>query len=103
MPCNFKNVLKPTVINVTTGPKTETFLHVSGARMEQGKLIIVDNTGLLDPRLRKILAVAGTVGIKYKTLTDVTGNASDPHSFLANLLSNFLSLCRSEARIPHLK
>jgi hypothetical protein len=27
--------------------------------MEQGKLIIVDNTGLLDPRVRKLLAVAG--------------------------------------------
>ena len=41
------------------GPQLETLIHVSGARMEQGKLIILDNTGLLDPRLRKILAVAG--------------------------------------------
>jgi hypothetical protein len=45
--------------DMCAGPKPETLIHLSGARMEEGKLVIVDNTGLLDPRLRKILAVAG--------------------------------------------
>ena len=35
------------------------FLHVSGAKMVDCKMTIVDNTGMLDPRVRKFLHLAG--------------------------------------------
>ena len=35
------------------------FLHVSGARMVDSKMTIIDNTGMLDPRVRKFLHLAG--------------------------------------------
>ena len=42
-----------------SGPTHDTVLHVSGAKMIDSKLTIIDNTGLLDPRVRKFLALAG--------------------------------------------
>ena len=35
------------------------FLHVSGAKMIDCKMTIIDNTGMLDPRVRKFLHLAG--------------------------------------------
>ena len=42
-----------------SGPTHDTVVHVSGAKMVNSKLTIIDNTGLLDPRVRKFLALAG--------------------------------------------
>jgi hypothetical protein len=46
-----------------SGPTHDTVLHVSGAKMIDSKLTIIDNTGLLDPRVRKFLALAGKLRI----------------------------------------
>ena len=35
------------------------FIHVSGAKMQDCKMTIIDNTGMLDPRVRKFLHLAG--------------------------------------------
>eukprot|EP00092_Neocalanus_flemingeri_P007841 GFUD01008462.1.p1 GENE.GFUD01008462.1~~GFUD01008462.1.p1 ORF type:complete len:384 (+),score=140.47 GFUD01008462.1:95-1246(+) len=42
-----------------SGPTHDTVVHISGAKMIDSKLTIIDNTGLLDPRVRKFLALAG--------------------------------------------
>jgi len=40
-------------------PILDTRVHMSGAKMVDSKLTIIDNTGLMDPRVRKFLALAG--------------------------------------------
>ena len=42
-----------------SAPETQSVIHISGAKMIGTKMTIVDNTGLLDPRVRKFLAIAG--------------------------------------------
>ena len=37
----------------------DQFLHLSGAKMVDCKMTIIDNTGMLDPRVRKFLHLAG--------------------------------------------
>ena len=37
----------------------DKFLHISGAKMVDCKMTIIDNTGMLDPRVRKFLHLAG--------------------------------------------
>ena len=40
-------------------PEPSTYLHIAGAKIVENKMTIIDNTGLLDPRVRKFLAIAG--------------------------------------------
>ena len=40
-------------------PEHSTYLHIAGAKIVENKMTIIDNTGLLDPRVRKFLAIAG--------------------------------------------
>ena len=44
-----------------SGPTQDTVLHISGAKIIDSKLTIIDNTGLLDPRVRLFLELAGTL------------------------------------------
>ena len=42
-----------------SGPNTDTVVHISGAKMVNSEITIIDNSGLVDPRVRKFLALAG--------------------------------------------
>ena len=42
-----------------SGPNTDTMIHITGARMVNSQITVIDNSGLLDPRVRKFLALAG--------------------------------------------
>ena len=46
-------------INKKNISSPDKFLHVSGAKMVDCKMTIIDNTGMLDPRVRKFLHLAG--------------------------------------------
>ena len=46
---------------LTLGPQHQSFVHLSGAIMKEGKMAVVDNSGLLDPRIRKFLALEGII------------------------------------------
>ena len=46
-------------INKKNISSPDQFLHVSGAKMVDCKMTIIDNTGMLDPRVRKFLHLAG--------------------------------------------
>ena len=46
-------------INKKNISSPDQFLHVSGAKMVDCKMTILDNTGMLDPRVRKFLHLAG--------------------------------------------
>merc|ERR1712029_1210105 len=50
---------KKKLSDIISGPDTETVIHVTGARMVNNEMTIIDNSGLLDPRVRKFLALAG--------------------------------------------
>ena len=43
-----------------SGPNTDTVVHITGAKMINSEITVIDNSGLLDPRVRKFLALAGT-------------------------------------------
>ena len=40
-------------------PHTDSFVHVTGVQMKGSEVKIIDNSGLIDMRLRKFLAIAG--------------------------------------------
>ena len=44
-----------------SAPERESVIHISGAKMIGTEMTVVDNTGLLDPRVRKFLAIAGNM------------------------------------------
>ena len=46
---------------LTLGPQHQSFVHLSGAIMKEGKMVVVDNSGLLDPRIRRFLALEGII------------------------------------------
>ena len=46
-------------INKKSISRPGKFLHISGAKMVDSKMTIIDNTGMLDPRVRKFLHLAG--------------------------------------------
>ena len=47
-----------------SGPNTDTMVHITGAKMINSEITIIDNSGLLDPRVRKFLALAGRFSYK---------------------------------------
>ncbi|XP_023325092.1 wiskott-Aldrich syndrome protein [Eurytemora carolleeae] len=53
-----KSIKKITKADIA-GPKLESLVHINGVRMESGRMRVVDNSGLLDPRIRRFLALEG--------------------------------------------